>query len=114
MVEDEPRSERPASVRASTSVDRVRAFIRQDGRLTIRIIADELDINECTVHQSFTQNLNMRTFCAKMIQNDDQKAHQNDLSTEMLERSETEPDFLNQVITGGEIWFFEYDPKFQR
>jgi hypothetical protein len=33
MVKDEPRSGRPASVRTSTDVDRVRAFIRQDRHL---------------------------------------------------------------------------------
>jgi hypothetical protein len=44
-VEDEPRSGRPASVRRSTNVDRVRAFIRQDQCLTIRMIADDLNVN---------------------------------------------------------------------
>jgi hypothetical protein len=40
----------PASVRTSTNVDRMGTFIRQDRRLTIRMIADDLNINECTVH----------------------------------------------------------------
>jgi hypothetical protein len=54
-VEDERRSGRPASVAGtSTNVDSVRAFIRQDRRLTIRMIVDELNINECTVHQIVT------------------------------------------------------------
>jgi hypothetical protein len=44
-VEDERRSGRPASVRTSTNFDRVGAFIPQGRRLTIRMIADELDIN---------------------------------------------------------------------
>jgi hypothetical protein len=61
-VEDEPRSGR-----ASTNVDRVRAFIRQDQRLTIRIIADELNIHECMIHQILMQDLNMRTVRAKTI-----------------------------------------------
>jgi hypothetical protein len=37
---DEPLSGRPASVRTSTNVDCVRAFIRRDRRLTIRMTAD--------------------------------------------------------------------------
>jgi hypothetical protein len=43
--------------------------------LTIRIIADE--VNDCTVCQIVTQDLNMREVCAKMVPenlNDDQKA----------------------------------------
>jgi hypothetical protein len=32
----------------------------------------------------------------------------------MLEQLETEPDFLNRVITGDESSFFEYDPETKR
>jgi hypothetical protein len=45
MAEDELRSGRPACVRTSTNIDHVRAFIRQDRLLTIRMIADELNAN---------------------------------------------------------------------
>jgi hypothetical protein len=43
--------------------------------------------------------------------NDDQKARRIEVSAEMLEQLETEPDFINRVITGAESWFFEYDLK---
>jgi predicted DNA-binding protein YlxM (UPF0122 family) len=104
-VEDEPRSGRPASVRTSTNVDPVRAFVRQDRRLTIRMIADELNINKSAVHQIVTHDLNTGKVCAKMISknlNDDQNARRKELSAEMLERLETEPGFLNRVVTGDE------------
>jgi hypothetical protein len=73
--------------------------MRQDRRFTIRIIADELNINECTVHQIVTQDLNMRKLRAKMVPNE--------VSAEMLERIETGPDFLTRAVTGDERWFFE-------
>jgi hypothetical protein len=69
------------------------------------------------VHQIATQDLNVRKLCAKMVPknlNDDQKARQVEVSAEMLERLENEPDFLNRVITGDESWFFEYDPETKR
>jgi hypothetical protein len=43
--------------------------------------------------------------------NDNQNAHQNKESAEMLEN---ESDFLNHVITGDESWFFKYDTKLKR
>jgi hypothetical protein len=104
-VEDDPLSGRPASVRTSTNVERVRAFIRQDQCLTIRMIVDELNIHECTVHQILTQDLNMRTVCAKTVPknlDDDPRARRNEASAEMLERLETELDFLTRVITSDE------------
>jgi hypothetical protein len=45
---------------------------------------------------------------------DDQKARQKVVSAEVSERLETEPKFLNLVITGDERWFFEYDPETNR
>jgi hypothetical protein len=82
-----------------------------------RIIADELNINECTIQQIVTEDLNMRKLCAKIVPkglNDDQKACPNDMSAEMLEQLETELDFLNRVIIYDERWFFEYDPEIKR
>jgi hypothetical protein len=81
------------------------------------MIADELNINECTVHRTVTQDLKMRKVGAKMVPknlNDNQKGRRNEVSAEMLERRETEPDFLNRVITVYESWFFEYDPETKR
>jgi hypothetical protein len=46
--EHEMRPGRPVSVRTSTRVDSVWAFIRQNRRLTIRMIGVDI---KCTVHQ---------------------------------------------------------------
>jgi hypothetical protein len=44
----------------------------------------------------------------------DQNAGRNGVSVEMLERPETESDFLTRVIAGDKSWFFEYDPETER
>jgi hypothetical protein len=67
MLEDEPLSGRPASVKRNINVDHMRAFIHQDRCLIIRMIADELNIDECMVHQIVIQDSNMRKVCAKMV-----------------------------------------------
>jgi hypothetical protein len=117
-VADELQSGRPACVRTSTNVDHVRAFIHQDRHLTIRMTADELNVNDCTVHQIVTQDLNMRKVCAKMVPNhlnDNQKVHRNQVLVEMLQQLETEPDFLHWVITTrDESSFSKYDPETKR
>jgi hypothetical protein len=73
--------------------------------------------DECTVHQTVTEDLNMRMVCAKMVPKNssgDQKARRKEVSSEMLEPLETEPDYLNRVITGDESWFVEYNPETKR
>lgn len=83
------------------------AFILQDRLLTIRMIADEY--NDCMVRQMVTQDLNLIMVCAKMVPknvNDYQRGRRNEASPEMFKQLETEPDFLNRVITGDESCFF--------
>jgi hypothetical protein len=72
----------------------VMAFNRQDRRLTIRMVADEL--NECTVYQIVTKDFNMREVCKDVSKKNlnDEKARRHEVSAEMLELLETEPDFL--------------------
>jgi hypothetical protein len=81
------------------------------------MIADELNINECTAFKIVTQDLNIRKFCVKIVPenvNDDKNAGRNDVSVKVLERLETKSHFLTWVITGEESCFFEYDPKTMR
>lgn len=91
-VGDEPRSGRTTSVSTNTDVECVGAFIRQYRRLTIRMIADGLNINECTFHQILTRDLKMRKLDANIVPNnlnDDKKSRRNEEPAEMLERLET-------------------------
>jgi hypothetical protein len=56
----------------------------------------------------------MRKVCAKMVPtnlNNDKKASRNEVSTEMLERLKTEPDFLSRVIIGEKIGFWNMTLK---
>ena len=44
-MEDDPRSGRPSTTRTEVNVERFRQMIRGDGRLTGRLIANELGMN---------------------------------------------------------------------
>ena len=44
-VEDDSRSGRPSTSRTADNVERVKQMVRGDYRLTVRMIADELEIN---------------------------------------------------------------------
>lgn len=56
-VEDEPRSGRAVEVRIDNNVQRVQALVRQDRRLTIRMLSDELNINRETVRKILIEDL---------------------------------------------------------
>jgi len=64
QVEDEPRAGRPSTSKTDDNVERVRSLVRSDRRFTLRMISSELNLNQFTVHQILTQDLDMRKVCA--------------------------------------------------
>ena len=59
-MEDDPRSGRPTTSRTNENVERVREKVRSHRRLTVRMIADELNMNSERVWRIITEDLEMR------------------------------------------------------
>ena len=76
MVGEDPRPGRPSTSTNDDHVERVRAVIRGNRRLTVREVADEEGISIGSCHKIFTQKLLMRGVSAKFVPHlltDDQK-----------------------------------------
>ena len=58
---------RPSTSRTDENVERVRQKVRNDNRLTVTMIADELGMNSERVWRIITEDLGMRKICAKMV-----------------------------------------------
>ena len=116
-MEGDSRSGRPSTSRTVDNVERVKQVVCGDRRLTVRMIADELEINRDSVWKIITEDLGMRKICAKMMPkllDYDQKERRVEVCQDILEHLQTEPDLLQRVITGDESWIFEYDPETKR
>ena len=116
-VQDEPRSGRPATSKTDENVERAKSLVRSDRRLTIRLIAEQLNLNKSTVHDVLTNDLEMRKISAKLVPKNltvQQKDNRKDICIDIIERIEHEPDFLKKVFAGDESWIFEYDPETKR
>jgi len=111
-IKAEPRSGRPSTSKTDNSVEKVRALVLSDRRLTVRMIASELNLNHTTDHQILTQELAMRKLCAKTVPKNltfEQKDNRKDACLHFLERIQSDRNYLKNVITGDETWVFEYD-----
>ena len=116
-VEDDPRSGRPATSTTEENVKIVRQKVLGYRRLTVRMIANELNKNCERVCTIITKHLRMRKMCAKMVPrllNEEQKERHRQVCHDILEELETEPNLLGSVITGDESWIFEYDQETKR
>jgi len=111
-IKDEPRSGRPSTSKMDNNVEKV--LVRSNRRLTLQMIASELNFNHTTVHQILTQELAMRKVCAKIVPKNltlEQKDNWKEVCLHLLERIQSDRNFLKNVITGDESWIFEYDPE---
>ena len=67
LAGDEQRSGRPSATRTDDNTAWVRELVRSHRRLTVRMIADEVNMNGETVRLILTEELGMRKICAKMV-----------------------------------------------
>lgn len=116
-VADEARSGRPSTSRDDNAIEKVRVLLNTDRRLSVRLIADQLDIPKSVVYRIVTEDFQMRKVCAKLVPKvltDEQKTNRVTVSQELVDCCEEDPNFLDDVITGDESWMFEYDPETKR
>ena len=116
-MEDDPRSGRPTTSRTNENAELVREKVRSDRRLTVRMVAEELNMNSERVGRIITEDLGMRKVCAKMaprLLNDGQKENRVQVCQDILKQLEITPDLLSRVVTGDESLIFEYDPLTKR
>ena len=66
-VEDDLKSGRPCTSTTNTNIGKVRQLVRNDRRLTIRVIANEVEMDKETVRTILVDTLGMRKVCAKMV-----------------------------------------------
>jgi len=86
--------------------------IRENRRLTIREVPEEVGICKSSCHTILTQKLKMLHVAAKFVPRlltEEQKQNHVTVSQELLDRSNTDENFLKNVITGDETWVYGYD-----
>ena len=66
-VNEEERSGRPATSRTQENIVKVRQIVRENLQLTVRSIAEKVNIERETGGKMLTEDLDMRKVCAKML-----------------------------------------------
>jgi len=66
-VADEERSGWPATSRTEENIAKIHQIVHENRRLTVRSIAEQVDINRETLRKILTEDLDMRMVCAKMV-----------------------------------------------
>ncbi|XP_015920905.2 histone-lysine N-methyltransferase SETMAR-like [Parasteatoda tepidariorum] len=88
-----------------------------DHRLTVREIAEEVGVSKDSAHAILREDLNMNRVAAKFLLkllSTKQKDFRFDVAQDLLDTANTDPGFLNTVITGDESWVYGYDLETKR
>ena len=88
--------------------------MRENRRLTVRSIAEQVNIDRETVRKILTEDLDMRKMCAQMVPKElteEQKQRRVTICQDLLERQD---DSLGRVITDDETWVYKYDSETKR
>jgi hypothetical protein len=79
---------------------------------TVREIADEIGISTGSAHSTVTEDLHMcrvvAKFVPKLLSQEQQQLHL-EVTRDMLECANGDPEFLKTVTTGDERWVYGYD-----
>ncbi|XP_011069097.1 PREDICTED: putative uncharacterized protein FLJ37770 [Acromyrmex echinatior] len=109
-VNDEERAGRP-STSTDENIDEVKKIVLANRRITVREVAEDLNISIGSCHSIFTNDLVMRRvakFVPKLL-NFDQKQHRINIAKELLDSVRDDPNVLQKIITGDESWVYGYD-----
>ncbi|UYV66148.1 hypothetical protein LAZ67_4000491 [Cordylochernes scorpioides] len=102
-VNDEERAGRPSTSTTDEKINEVEKMILANRRITVREVAEDLNISIGSCHSIFINDLGMRRVAAKFVPkllNCDQKQHRMNIANEMLDSVRDDPNLLQRVITG--------------
>jgi len=83
-------------------------------RLSIWAVAEIINIDKETIWQILHYIFNMKKVCLKVVPRlltPEQKEIWMNICADILQNIENDPDFLENVITCDESWFFQYDTE---
>ncbi|UYV83991.1 hypothetical protein LAZ67_X000821 [Cordylochernes scorpioides] len=104
-VNDEERAGRPSTSTTDEKINEVEKMILANRLITVREVAEDLNISIGSCHSIFINDLGMRRVAAKFVPkllNCDQKQHRMNIANEMSDSVRDDPNLLQRVITGDE------------
>jgi len=104
----------PSTSKTDANIEKVSEIVQQNRRLSIQAVAELINIDKETVPQILHNHFNVEKVCSKMVLRlltPEQKAIQMNICADILQNIENGPNFVENVITCDESWFFQYDPE---
>jgi hypothetical protein len=92
----------PSTSKTEENVEKISEIVWKDQRLSIRMIAEMVNMDKEMVRQILHDQLNMRKVCAKMVPKNltqEQKDNRKNICSDVMEQITEQLDVLENVIT---------------
>ncbi|UYV79613.1 hypothetical protein LAZ67_18000032 [Cordylochernes scorpioides] len=116
-IKDYLHTGRPLSIRNPENALKIKSSIKENPRITIRELSEDLDISFGTCRTIIKNYLHLKRSPAKFVPHlltNEQKEHRKETCKNMVEMFNSDPHWLKNVITGYETWVYGYDPEIKR
>ena len=113
-VEDDEHSGRPSTSKTDENINKVRKMLINNRKLTIRELAEDLNIAYGSFQDIVVNGLGLRQVAAKLVPkelNFMQKRDRVVIAKDMISKAESDPTFIKRIITGDETCVYEYDTQ---
>jgi len=116
-IEDDARSGRSTVCRSDNNVEKISQFLLQNCHLSLRMLADEVNIGKDAVRKTVAVDLRKRKICLRFVSHTmtpEQKDRRVTACRDLIATADSDPDFFKKIVTGNETWCFAYDPTTER
>ena len=116
-VSNDERCGRSKEVRTSELIGQIKTFMDKDHRVSRETISAQFDVSVGTVHTIICKELKMWKICTKFVPRvlrEDPKERRCHDSRQMVELINSDPAFLDALVTCDESWIYCYDPETKR
>ncbi|XP_012920488.1 putative uncharacterized protein FLJ37770 isoform X2 [Heterocephalus glaber] len=106
-VRDDARSGRPVTHRTDENIQKVRNLVCSNRQLTVRMMAEELNLDKETVRLILKENLNMRKISAKVISSilkDESKPGKLEFQSDLSKKTRKNSSLVRKKATSSETW----------
>lgn len=106
-VRDDARSGRPVTHRTDENIQKVKDLVCSNRQLTVRMMAEELNLNKETVRLILKENLNMRKVSATVISGilkDDPKPRKLDFLSDISKETRKNSLCVKKKVTSSDTW----------
>jgi len=116
-IEDNPRSGQPTECCNDNNVEKISQLLLQNCHLSLRMLADEVNLGKDTVRKIVVEDLRKQKVCSRFVPHfltPEQKDQRNAACRDLTATADSDPDFFKKIVTGDETWCFAYDPTTKR